>query len=164
MKLPLRETLWGCDFFSVKSVTAKGLRDIYVIVFLCLQTRELIVTESTEHPDSAWVCEQTKLFAERTKDREKKPEMIIHDRDVKYTKDFHRTVKEAGMKSNPLPKGSPNLNGRSERVIETIKLECLVQESPRNEPWEKILPAWINTCQGTILRSTMPSPFSNERG
>ena len=121
------ETLWGCDFFSVKAVTAKGLRDIYVMVFLCLQTRELIVTESTEHPDSAWVCEQTKLFAERTKDREKKPEMIIHDRDVKYTKDFHRTVKEAGMKTNPLPKGSPNLNGRCERVIETIKLECLAK-------------------------------------
>ena len=97
------------------------------MVFLCLQTRELIVTESTEHPDSAWVCEQTKLFAERTKDREKKPELIIHDRDVKYTKDFHQTVKEAGMKTNPLPKGSPNLNGRCERVIETIKLECLAK-------------------------------------
>jgi putative transposase len=121
------ETLWGCDFFSVKSVTAKGIRDIYVMVFLCLQSRELIVSESTEHPDSAWVCEQTKLFAERTKDREKKPEMIIHDRDVKYTKDFAATVKSWGMKTNPLPKGSPNLNGRCERVIETIKLECMAK-------------------------------------
>jgi putative transposase len=119
------ETLWGCDFFSVKAVTARGMRDLYVMVFLCLQTRELIITECTEHPDSAWVCEQTKLFAERTKDREKKPEMIIHDR--KYTKDFYRTVKEAGMKSNPLPIESPNLNGRCERVIETIKLECLAK-------------------------------------
>ena len=31
------------------------------------------------------------------------------------------------MKTNPLPKGSPNLNGRWERVIETIKLECLAK-------------------------------------
>jgi len=109
-------------------VTAKGMRDIYVMVFLCLQTRELIVTESTEHPDSAWVCEQTRKFAEQTKDRgDKKPEMIIHDRDVKYTKDFTATVKACGMKTNPLPKGSPNLNGRCERVIETIKLECLAK-------------------------------------
>ena len=53
--------------------------------------------------------------------------MIIHDRDVKFTKDFTRTVKDAGMKTNPLPKGSPNLNGRCERVIETIKLKCLVK-------------------------------------
>ncbi|HBN76131.1 MAG TPA: hypothetical protein DD473_09990 [Planctomycetaceae bacterium] len=29
------------------------------------------------------------------------------------------------MKTNPLKKASPNLNGRSEWIIETIKLECL---------------------------------------
>jgi len=121
------ETLWGCNFFSVKSVTAKGIRDLYVLVFLCLKTREVIVTESTENPDSAWVCEQTESFAEQTKGREKKPSIIMHDRDVKFTKDFTKTVKDAGMKTNPLPKGSPNLNGRCERFIETIKLECLAK-------------------------------------
>ena len=115
----------GIQEQQLNPVTGKVIRDLYVMVFLCLQTRELIVTESTDHPDSAWVCEQTKWFAERTKEREKKPEMIIHDRDVNYTKEFTRTVKEAGMKTNPLPKGSPNLNGRCERVIETTKLEYL---------------------------------------
>ena len=119
------ETLWGCDFFSVKSVTAKGIHDLYVLVFLCLKTREVFVTESTKHPNSAWVCEQTEWFAEQTKGRMKKPEMILHDRDVKFTKEFTTTVKKSGMKTNPLPKGSPNLNGRCERFIETIKLECL---------------------------------------
>jgi len=119
------ETLWGCDFFSVKSVTEKGIRDLYVLVFLCLQTREVIVTESTQHPDSAWVCEQTQCFIDQTSDREKKPEMIIHDRDLKFTKEFTQVVENADMKTNPLPIGSPNLNGRCERVIETIKLECL---------------------------------------
>jgi putative transposase len=119
------ETLWGCDFFSVKSVTAKGIRDLYVMVFLCLKTREVIVTESTLHPDSAWVCKQTEWFVEKTKDREKKPEMILHDRDVKSTKEFTATVKDAGMKTTPLPKGSPNLNGRCERFIGTIRWECL---------------------------------------
>lgn len=119
------ETLWGCDFFSVKSVTAKGIHDLYVLVFLCLQTREVFVTESTQHPDSAWVCKQTEWFAEQTKDREKKPEMILHDRDVKFTKEFTKAVKDAGMKTNPLPKGSPNLNGRCERIIGTLRWECL---------------------------------------
>lgn len=60
------ESLWGCDFFSVRSITAKGFRDLYVMAFLCLKTRELIVTESTEHPDSAWVCKQTEMFIEKT--------------------------------------------------------------------------------------------------
>ena len=40
---------------------------------------------------------------------------------------FTATAKNAGLKTNPLPKGSPNLNGRCERVIETIKLECLAK-------------------------------------
>ena len=30
------ETLYGCDFFSVKTITARGIRDLYVLVFLCL--------------------------------------------------------------------------------------------------------------------------------
>ena len=58
-------------------------------------------------------------------DRNKKPEMIIHDRDVKFTKQFRQTAKEVEITTNPLPKCSPNLNGRCERFIETIKLECL---------------------------------------
>ena len=56
------ETLWATDFFSVKTVTARGLRDMYLLVFLCLVTREVIVSPSTEHPNSAWVVEQTKDF------------------------------------------------------------------------------------------------------
>jgi len=44
---------------------------------------------------------------------------------VKFTKEFTQTVNDAGMKTNTLTKGSPNLNGRCERFIETIKLECL---------------------------------------
>jgi putative transposase len=51
----------------------------------------------------------------------------MHDRDVRFTKELTRTVKEAGLKTHPLPKGSPNRNGSCERVIETIKLECFAK-------------------------------------
>ncbi|TWT60622.1 hypothetical protein [Rubinisphaera italica] len=40
-------------------------------------------------------------------------------------KKFRENVEEAGMNTNPLPIASPSLNGRYERFIETIKLECL---------------------------------------
>ena len=116
------ETLWASDFFLVKSTTARGIRDLYVMVFLNLQTREAIVTESTYRPNSAWVYRQTKKFADETSDREKRPAILIHDRDTKYTKKFRETVEAGGMNTNPLPKASPNLNGRCERFIETIKL------------------------------------------
>ena len=38
------------------------------LVFLCLESREAIVSTSTEHPDSAWVVKQTEAFLEQTKD------------------------------------------------------------------------------------------------
>ena len=54
------------DFFSVKTVTARGLRDMYLMVFICLESREVIASTSTEHPNSAWVVEQTKEFLDQT--------------------------------------------------------------------------------------------------
>jgi len=53
------KTLWASDFFSVKTVTPRGLKEMYVMVWLCMTTREAIVSESTEHPNSAWVVKQT---------------------------------------------------------------------------------------------------------
>ncbi len=122
-----KETLWACDFFSVKTVTKRGLKDLYVLVCLCMTSREVIVSTSTEHPNSAWVVEQTERFLEETAGREVKPDIIMHDRDAKFSKEFTETLKSRGLRTNPLPKASPNLNGRCERFIETIKLECLAK-------------------------------------
>lgn len=119
------ETLWATDFFSVKTVTTRGLRDMYLLVFICLETREVIASTSTEHPNSAWVVEQTKDFLDQTIGRDKKPSIVMHDRDTKFTKDFTATLKAKGVRTNALPVASPNLNGRVERFVQTIKYECL---------------------------------------
>lgn len=119
------ETLWAVDFFSVKAVTARGLRDMYLVAFLCLETREVIVSTSTEHPNSAWVVEQTKEFLDQTMNRDKKPSIVLHDRDAKFTKEFTATLKAKGVRTNVLPVAAPNLNGRVERFGQTLKYECL---------------------------------------
>jgi putative transposase len=97
------------------------------LVFLCLESREAIVSTATEHPNSAWVVKQTEAFVEQTKKRAEKPDIVMHDRDTKFTKEFVATLKEHGIRTNALPKASPNLNGRCERFIQTIKLECLAK-------------------------------------
>ncbi len=119
------ETLWAVDFFSIKTVTATGLRDMYLMAFLCLSSREVIVSSSTEHPNSAWVVDQTKEFLDQTMTREQKPSIVMHDRDTKFTKEFTATLKAKNVRTNVLPVASPNLNGRVERFIQTIKYECL---------------------------------------
>jgi len=120
-----KETLWACDFFSVKTVTTRGFKEMYVLVWLCMTTREVIVSTSTEHPNSAWVTEQARIFADQTSNRETKPQIVMHDRDTKFTKEFTQLLKDRGLRTNPLPKASPNLNGRCEKIIGTIKLEAL---------------------------------------
>ena len=98
---------------------------MYVLVWLCLETREAIDSPSTEHPNSAWVVEQTELFLEETATWELKPEIVMHDMDTKFTQEFKDTLTSRGVRTNKLPKTSPNLNGRCERFILTVKSECL---------------------------------------
>ncbi len=119
------ETLWAVDFFSVRTVTRRGLRQMYVMVWLCMTSREAIVSTATEHPNSAWVTEQTEDFLAQTRGREKKPQIVMHDKDTKFTKEFVTKLKASGVETNPLPKASPNLNGRCERFVGTLKWECL---------------------------------------
>jgi putative transposase len=119
------KTLWAADFFSVKAVTLRGLRDMYVMVWLCMTTREVIVSESTEHPNSAWVVKQAEAFLDQTMNREEKPAIVMHDKDAKFTKEFVSKLKIHGVRANSLPKASPNLNGRCERYVGTIRWECL---------------------------------------
>jgi len=119
------ETLWAVDFFSVRTITARGLRTTYMMAFLCLETREAIVSKSTQHPNSAWVVRQTKEFLAKTKEREKKPDILMHDRDTKFSRAFTAACQQGGLRTNPLPVASPNLNGRCERLIQTLKHELL---------------------------------------
>ena len=119
------ETLWACDFFTKRAVTACGLVDLYVLVFIHLESREVIVTNCTRKPSSTWVVEQTQTFIEQTKNRQHQPTHLIHDRDAKFSADFRTTLKDAGIQCKKLPVRSPNLNARVERFIQTIKNECL---------------------------------------
>ena len=119
------KTLWACDFFTTRTVTGRGLREMYVLVFLCVETREVIISESTLHPNSAWVERQTAVFIDQTSSRDEKPTMLIHDRDTKFGKSFREKLATGNIKPIKLPKSSPNLNGRCERFILTIKSEML---------------------------------------
>jgi putative transposase len=119
------ETLWACDFFTKRTVTPRGLVDLYVLVFMHLETREVFLSPSIRYPDSAWVCEQAQAFVDHVADRELKPAYLIHDRDTKFSSDFRRKLKESGIQAKRLPVRSPNLNARVERFVQTIKRECL---------------------------------------
>ena len=81
------------------------------MVWLCMTTREVIVSESTEHPNSAWVEKQADLFVDQTAGRDEKPDIVMHDKDTKFTKEFTAKLKSSVLRTNSLPQGqiSPTL-------------------------------------------------------
>jgi len=48
-------TLWSCDFFTKKVLTARGLKRYTALVFMHIESRRVLVTEATRHPTSDWV-------------------------------------------------------------------------------------------------------------
>jgi len=116
------------DFFSVRTVTTRGLRDMYVMVWLCMTSREVSFSDATEDPNSAWVTKQADLFVDRTANREKKPDIIMHDRDTKFTKEFTARLKERGLRTNALE----HVNGISRLGQDEVihLLNRLVQHRP----------------------------------
>lgn len=119
------QTLWACDFFTKRAVTAKGIVDLFVLVFMHPESREVITSPSTANPNSAWVVQQTEAFIRQTESREHPATHLIHDRDTKFSADFCHTLQDAGIQPKKLPIRSPNLNARVERFVQTIKHECL---------------------------------------
>ena len=82
------KTLWQCDFFTKSALTMKGFRDLYVLVFLHVETRRVWISPSTFHSDETWVKQQAVAFLEHAKDIELPPDLLMHDRDTKFTKAF----------------------------------------------------------------------------
>ena len=119
------KTLWACDFFSKRAITPRGFVDLYVLVFIHLDTREIIVTTSTAKPNSKWVEQQARNFLAQVADRDDRPGYLLRDRDSKFTRQFDEILKTDGVKPIVLPFRSPNLNARCERVIQTIQQECV---------------------------------------
>lgn len=53
-------TLWQADFLSVRSLTTKGVRQLFLLVFLHVETRRVFITRSTANPTESWVLQQAR--------------------------------------------------------------------------------------------------------
>ena len=112
----------ACDFFTVETA---WLRTLYVLVFIELGSRRIHVSPSTAHPDSAWVTQQARNLAMNLDGRASPVRFLIRDRDAKFSRPFDAVVRSEGMRVIRTPVRAPNANAHAERVIETIRAECL---------------------------------------
>ena len=118
-------SLWQCDFSSKKVLTIKGIRDAFVIAFLNVKTRQVILSPATLHPNQQWVVAQAESFVKQARDQRVRVKSVQRDRDTKFTRSFDRTLKASRVKVVKNAYRSPNTNAYVERFIQSISTECL---------------------------------------
>jgi transposase InsO family protein len=94
---------------------------LYVLVFVEHGRRELVHVDVTANPIAAWVWRQ---LLEATP-WGNKPRHLIRDRDRVYGRDFREQARRIGIDSVVTPIRAPRANAIVERVIGTLRRECL---------------------------------------
>jgi putative transposase len=106
------------DFFTVPAVS---MRVLFVFLVLSHQRRNVLHFAVTEHPTAEWAGQQiVEAFADRDA-----PGFLIRDRDASYGHEFRRRVQSLGIKEVVTAPRSPWQNAFAERLIGSIRRECL---------------------------------------
>jgi transposase InsO family protein len=106
------------DFFVVPTVT---FRLLYGFVVLRHERREIVHFDVTDNPTAALTARQlTEAFP-----WDQAPRYILHDRDRIYGEEFTARVKATGIEDVVTARQSPRQNPYCERLIGSIRRECL---------------------------------------
>ena len=112
----------ACDFFTVETVTP---RRIYVLFFIELQSRRVHPAGATENPSGARVAQHARNLAGSRPEREAPLRFLIHDHDAKFTAAFDEIFRIEGAEIARTPIAAPSTNAIAERVVGTVRRECL---------------------------------------
>jgi len=98
---------------------------MFVLAFLNVETRQVILSPATLHPNEAWVLAPTQSFIEQAKELKIPVGLVQHDRDTKFTKKFAEFLKQRKVKPIRNAFRAPNTNAYIERFVQSIGQECL---------------------------------------
>lgn len=118
-------SLWQCDFFSKRVLTMTGFRHVFMLAFLHVQSRRVILSPATFHPDEAWVVAQTESFVAQARGAGLPVRRVIHDRDTKYTQRVEATFRRQRVEVVKIAYPAPNMQAFVERFIRSVKYELL---------------------------------------
>lgn len=113
-----RHCMASIDFLVVPTVTFKLF---YVLVILSHERRKLIHVAVTMNPTAAWTAQQMR----EAYPWDDGPRYVIHDRHPTFGEVYRRRVRAMGITPIPTAPRSPWQNGHVERVIGSIRRECL---------------------------------------
>jgi hypothetical protein len=108
------------DLFVVPTI---GFRMLYGFVIVRLHRRDIVSINVTSNPTAEWVaCQITEAFP-----WDEAPGYMIRDGDRIYGAVVTRRLRATGIRDKPIAPASPWQNGFAERLIGSIRCECLVR-------------------------------------
>ena len=106
------------DLFVVPTI---GFKLLYGFVIVRVDRRDLVWINVTTNPTAEWIARQiTEAFP-----WDGAPGYMIRDRDRIYGAVVTRRLRAMGIRDKPIAPASPWQNGFAERLIESIRRECL---------------------------------------
>jgi transposase InsO family protein len=106
------------DLFVVPTI---GFDLLYACVIVRLDRRDLVWINVTANPTAEWVARQiTEAFP-----WDEAPHYLIRDRDRIYATVVTRRLRAMGIRDKPIAPRSPWQNGFAERLIGSIRRECV---------------------------------------
>ena len=106
------------DLFVVPTIS---FIQLYVLVIVQLGRRELAWINVARHPTADWIGHQiTEAFPWN-----EIPRYLVRDQDGIYGTAVRRRLRAMGIRDKPIAPGSPWQNGYAERLIGTIRRECV---------------------------------------
>jgi len=106
------------DLFVVPTI---GFNLLYAFVIVRLNRRDLVWINVTQNPTAEWIAVQlTEAFPWN-----EAPRYLIRDRDRIYGEVARRRISAMGIRDKPIAPASPWQNGFAERLIGSIRRECL---------------------------------------
>jgi transposase InsO family protein len=112
------DAIASIDMFVVPTVS---FRLLYGLVILRHSRRKLLWLSVTAHPNAEWIARQ---LTEACGWNEA-PRYLIRDRDGAYGESFIRRLEAMGIRDRPSSARSPWQNGHAERLIGSIRRDCL---------------------------------------
>jgi transposase InsO family protein len=131
------QVIVACDFCVVVTAT---FRLLYVFVVMEHATRRILHTNVTAHPTAPWTLHQLReaIPADHSY------RFLIHDRDSIFSQQLDQHIRHLGLKVLKTPPQSPQANALCERLLGTLRQECVDFVIPLTENHlRRLLSEWV---------------------